>query len=76
MNQDKEFYSFLGSLLREEITQMDTPLATFQKWDSVNVLRIIKIFEKEYGQTFSIRIFLKAKTVQELYNEVYTQETV
>ncbi len=76
MDQDKKFYSYLGGLLNEEITSMDIPLDTFQKWDSVNILRIIKYFEREYKKSFSIRSFLDAKTVRELYTIVGSKEIV
>lgn len=66
MNNYQEFCEFLSTLLNETVTE-GSPLINYKRWDSVNVLRIIKHFEEKYQKSFSIKDFLLAKNVDDLY---------
>ncbi|MCX4750335.1 hypothetical protein OG455_33320 [Kitasatospora sp. NBC_01287] len=45
----------------------DAPLATLPRWDSVHLLRLVVLLERESGRRISVRKLLEAQCLTEIH---------
>ena len=70
MKVRNEFLENFSEILGEEVSDFTSDLKSYTKWDSVNMLRIMKHFELIQESKFSVVAFLKAETVEDVFNIV------
>lgn len=73
MNKEKNFYTFLSEIFEENINE-NRELKSLKKWDSINILRYMLYFKKEFGKEINVKDFLTAHDIQDLYKLVYKEE--
>ena len=60
------FYKMLAELLEEEEVDSEDVLSDFEIWDSLTVLSIVAMIDKEYNVRISSEALDRAKTVGSL----------
>ena len=74
MSYKEEFLDTFSQILDEEVESLDTLLESYDNWDSVNALRIIKHLETTYSKSLPVRSFLEAKKVSDIYDIVFSDK--
>lgn len=55
----------LSEILEEDVT-LETMLSDIEAYDSLAILSIVALADKEYGKTLKASVLVNVKTVQEL----------